>query len=460
MKLPLFLTFLLTIRALAQMTPQTREAIDQAVAKVVAKSGIASASIAIVQDGKLAYAQAYGFADLETKKHATPAMRYKIGSNSKQITATAILLLSDEGKISLDDPVARFFPDLTRAQEVTIRELLSHTSGYEDYYALDYVAPYMAQPTTAGKIMDTWGKKPLNFDPGTQWQYSNTNFTIAGVIAEKLAGQPLMDFLRARIFTPLHMTSPIDVDQQPWSKEDAIGYTRFALGPPRVAVPEGPNWIFAAGELAMTPSDMALWDISLMRGTILKPELLRQLTTEVHLKNGAGTGYGLGLGVRNEDGHRIWSHGGGTSGFISFNTTYPDDHMAITVFTNQDDPAAHEIARDLERILKRPAVDPDSAKDLILVQSVFKQLTQGKLDRSLLTSDANAYFTDQAIADYASSLKGIGSPSEFQETNSSNRGGMSYRFYRVQAKSRTLTVSTFITPGGKVDQFLVYPASK
>jgi len=137
----LILAAFLTLPALAQMTPQTREAIDQAVTKIVAKSGIASASIAIVQDGKLAYAQAYGFADLETKKPATPAMRYKIGSNSKQITATALLLLSDEGKISLDDRVARFFPDLTRAQEVTIRELLSHTSGYEDYYALDYVAP-------------------------------------------------------------------------------------------------------------------------------------------------------------------------------------------------------------------------------------------------------------------------------------------------------------------------------
>jgi CubicO group peptidase (beta-lactamase class C family) len=457
MKLIIFAS-LLTTCAFAQITPETRSAVDQAVTKVIAKSGIASASIAIVKDGKLAYEQAYGFADLESKKAATPAMRYKIGSNSKQITATAILLLSDEGKISLDDPVSRFFPDLTRANEVTIRQLLSHTSGYEDFYPLDYVAPYMAKPSTPQKIMDIWGKKPLNFDPGTQWQYSNTNYTIAGAIVEKLAGQPIFDFVRARVFAPLGMKSPIDADKQPWSKNDPIGYTRFALGPPRAAVPEGSAWIFAAGELAMTPSDMALWDISLMNGTVLKPELLKQLTTEVHLKNGAGTGYGLGLGIGNSDGHRVWSHGGGTSGFISSNTTYPDDRMAITVFTNQDDPAAHEIARDIEQILKSPAVDPNSIKAFVLVQKVYLQLSEGKLDRSLLTSDANAYFTPQAIADYAASLKPLGAPSGFKETSATERGGMSYRYYRLQTKSKALSISTFITPEGKLDQFLVYPA--
>lgn len=442
----------------AQLPPATRASVDRAVEATLTRTGVASASIAIVKDGKLAYAHAYGLARLDGKIPATPEMRYKIGSNSKQITATAILLLAGEGKISLDDPVSRFFPNLTRAREITIRQLLSHTSGYEDFYALDYVAPYMARPTTAEQIMNQWAKKPLNFDPGTRWQYSNTNYTIAGAIVEKITGQPLFAFLRSRIFQPLGMKSPIDVDAQLWSPADATGYTRFALGPPRVAMPEGRNWISAAGELAMTPSDMTLWDISLMNGTILQSNLLTELTTEIHLKNGAGTGYALGLGVSNRDGHRVWSHGGGTSGFISSNATYPDDHMAITVFTNQDDPAAHEIARDLERILKEPAPDPQAAKSLALIKTVYGQLSEGKLDRSLLTSDANAYFTPQAISDYAASLKPLGVPSSIEETSASERGGMSYRYYRVKTPKKTLTLSTFLTPGGKLDQFLVYPA--
>jgi hypothetical protein len=154
----------------------------------------------------------------------------------------------------------------------------------------------------------------------------------------------------------------------------------------------------------------------------------------------------------------VWAHGGGTSGFISSNATYPDDRLAITVFTNQDDPAAHEIARDLERILKQPTVDANSAKSLALVKSVYAQLSQGKLDRALLTSDANSYFTSQAIVDYAASLKPLGAPTMVEETSSSERGGMSYRFYRVQTAGKVLTLSTFITPEGKLDQFLVYPA--
>jgi D-alanyl-D-alanine carboxypeptidase len=453
------LAFFLAAPFFAQLPSSMQTEIDQAVEKVVAQTGVVGTSIAIVKDGKLAYAHAYGLARLEDKVPAAANMRYKIGSNSKQITATAILLLADEGKISLDDPVARFFPDLTRAKEITIRQLLSHTSGYEDYYALDYVAPYMVLPTTPQAIMDIWGKKPLNFDPGTRWQYSNTNYVIAGAIIEKITGQPLIDFLRSWIFEKLGMESPIDVDHQPWSTADPTGYTRFALGPPRIAVPEGAKWIFAAGELAMTPSDMARWDISLMNGTILKPQLLKELTTEVHLKNGVATGYALGLGIANQNGRRIWSHGGGTSGFISSNTTYPDDHMAITVFTNQDDPAAHEIARDLQHILLAPDPDPNAAKSLALIKTVYAQLSNGNLDRSLLTSDANSYFTPQALADYAASLHPLGDPVSIEETSATERGGMNYRYYRVKTSSKTLTISCFITTEGKLDQFLVYPAS-
>lgn len=454
----IILVCLSPLSLLAQLSPATQTSVDQAVRKALERTGVPSASIAIVKDGKLAYAQAYGYGRLDGKVAATTHMRYKIGSNSKQITATAILMLTREGKISLDDHVSRFFPDLTRAREVTIRQLLSHTSGYEDYYALDYVAPYMMLPTTPKSIMNIWGKKPLNFDPGTKWQYSNTNYVIAGAIIEQITGKRLIEFLRSRVFNPLNMQSPVDVDRQPWSAADPVGYTRFALGPLRAAQPEGANWIFAAGELAMTPSDMALWNISLMNGTLLKPDLLDELTTEVHLKNGAGTRYALGLGISSSNGRRIWSHGGGTSGFISANTAYPDDRIAVTVFTNEDDPAAGAIEQDIAKILRAPATDPKAASALAVVQRLYDQLRDGALDRSLLTSDANAFFTPQATADYAASLKPLGTPTAIRQTSETQRGGMDYRFYTVETPSKTLTISTFVMPDGKIDQFLVYPS--
>ena len=156
----------------------------------------------------------------------------------------------------LDDPVARFVPDLTRAKEVTIRQVLSHTSGYQDYWPQDYVPPFMLQPVTANKILDLWARKPLDFDPGTQWQYSNTGYVIAGLIVERASGMPLLEFLSKHIFGPLEMKSVMNIDQERLTETDATGYTRYGLGPLRVAPKEGAGWLFAAGELAMPAEDL------------------------------------------------------------------------------------------------------------------------------------------------------------------------------------------------------------
>lgn len=157
--------------AMAQLTPDTVRQVDAIANKVLAETGEASVSVAIVRDGKVAYAQAYGLARLEPKLAATPQMRYKIGSNSKEFLAAAMLLLAEEGKLSLDDKLARYFPQLTQAQDITLRQLLSHTAGYSDYYPLDYIAPFMAVPTTPQAIMAKWGRQPLNFTPNQRWEY-------------------------------------------------------------------------------------------------------------------------------------------------------------------------------------------------------------------------------------------------------------------------------------------------
>lgn len=163
--LPLILTFCCA-PAMAQLAPETTQQVDAIVNQVLADTGEASLSIAIVKDGKLAYAQAYGAARLEPRVAATPDMRYKIGSNSKQFLAVAALKLAEEGKLSLDDKVARFFPQLTRARDITLRQLLSHTAGYSDYYAIDYISPALARATTPDAIIAQWGRKPLDFAPG------------------------------------------------------------------------------------------------------------------------------------------------------------------------------------------------------------------------------------------------------------------------------------------------------
>ncbi len=436
--------------ALFQLAAPMQGAIDAAVRKAMDETQVPSVSIAIVQDAKIAYVRTYGSARLDPQTPARPEMRYKIASNSKQFLCAAILMLAEEGKLSLDDPVARFLPELTRAKDIAIRQLLSHTSGYQDYYPLDYVAPFMARETTPQHILDVWARKALDFEPGMKWQYSNTNYTVAGLIVEKITGKPLIAFLRARIFEPLGMRSPIDVDREPWSDQDPLGYTRFALGPLRPVKPEGSGWMYAAGELAMTARDLATWNISLIEGTLLKPESLAALTAEAKLANGSGTGYALGLSVTKSNGRRKWAHGGGASGFLSQNFTLPDDRAAVTVLTNGETPAHQMLARQIEQIL----VD----KSLEIVRRLFRDLQQGKLDRSLLSEDAIAYFDPQALADFEASLKPLGEPSEFHQTEAHDRGGMTERTFAIKAGGKALSLSTYWTPDGKVAQYLITPS--
>ncbi len=443
-------------RLYGELPEATVARIDAAAQKALADSGSPSVSLAIVKDGRIAYVKAYGNARLEPTAAARPEMRYCIGSVSKQITATGILMMAEQGKLSLDDKVARFLPNLTRANEVTIRELLSHTSGYQDYYPLDYVAPFMRQPGTADYILQTWAEKPLDFDPGTRWQYSNTNFVVAGRILEKVAGMPVAQLLRARVFGPLGMTSVIDLDDQSLADSDAAGYTRFGLGPARPAPSEGRGWLFAAGELAMTAEDLARWDISLIERRLLTAASMDKLIDPVRLKNGAPTGYALGVGVTDDNGHPRLQHGGAVSGFVTLNTVWPDARAAVVVLANMDGSNAPEvITRQVAPLLLAEAEDPQAAQALEQARRIFTGLEAGTIDRALLSSDADAYFTPQVLQDAASSLGPLGNPESFSQTSVELRGGMTYRHFRIAFRNKTLLLSTFTTTDGKLAQYLI-----
>ena len=338
---------------------------------------------------------------------------------------------------------------------MTIRELLSHTSGYQDYWPQDYVMPMMLKPVSTSEILDRWARIPLDFDPGTKWQYSNTNYVIAGAIFEKAAGVPLLHFLTEHVFTPLHMTSIQNIDQEKLTDSDPTAYLRYALGPPRPAPKEGKGWLFAAGELAMTASDLARWDISLMDQKLLKPASYHEMESEVLLKSGAGTHYGLGLDVSIEDGHRKISHTGEVSGFVANNVVYPDDRTAIVVLTNQDaSTAANQIANQIRPLLF-PIQDRRKDAELQSVRTIFAGLQHGAIDRALFTSNCNAYFTDQALRDFADSLGPLGTPNEFKQTSYGERGGMSFRAYSVKWGSKSARITTFQMPDGKWEQYLV-----
>ncbi|HKR60295.1 MAG TPA: serine hydrolase domain-containing protein [Pyrinomonadaceae bacterium] len=441
--------------AQGQLPADVAEKIDKIAAETLGRTGVPSASVAVVKDGQIVFSKAYGDARLEPKAAAAAQMRYSIGSISKQLTATAVLLLQEQGKLSLDDKVAKYIPDLTRANEVTIRQLLSHTSGYQDYWPQDYVMKPMLEPTTAQKIMDTWAKKPLDFEPGTKWQYSNTNYVIAGAIVEKVAGIPFFKFLQQRVFTPLGMTSVMDIDQERLTESDPIGYKRYALGPLRLAPKEGKGWLFAAGELAMTAQDLAKWDVSIIDRKLMKPDSYQALGTETLLKDGSGTNYGLGVSVGSQGGRRVLSHGGEVSGFTATNIVFPDDRAAIVVLTNQDAASASgPIAGGISPLLFATN-DPATAAKLEQAKKIFEGLQQGTIERSLFTDNANAYFSEEALADFKSSLGPLGVPQSFTQASQSLRGGMVGRVFLVRFKDKTVRAWTYEMPDGKLEQFQV-----
>jgi CubicO group peptidase (beta-lactamase class C family) len=450
------LTLAAQLFAQAQLPVDLREMIDKAAADALAKSRVPSASVAVVKDGQIAYLKAYGDAKLEPKTPAASAMRYSIGSISKQFTAASVLLLQERGKLSLDDKVAKFIPDLTRANEVTIRQLLSHTSGYQDYWPQDYVMPGMLKPVTAKEILDQWARKPLDFDPGAKWQYSNTNYVIAGMIVEKASGQPLFEFLQQNIFKPLQMKSVADIDRARLGDTDPVGYLRYALGPLRPAPATGDGWLFAAGELAMTAEDLAKWDISMMNRALLKPASYKQFETEVELNNGLGTHYGLGVDVRMQNGHRAVSHGGEVSGFTAENTVFPDDRAAIVVLTNQDAAnASGAISDGIASLLLKTADDPAAMQKTEQARKIFEGLQKGAIDRSLFTDNANFYFSDQALKDFAAGLAPLGEPQAFNQVRQGLRGGMTLRVYTARFANKNLMVWTYEMPDGKLEQYQV-----
>ena len=441
------------------LDPTLKVRVDRIAAQVLEQTGVPSASVAVVQHGKLVYTHAYGSARLadgaQPAVPATPEMRYSIGSISKQFTAAAILLLQEDGRLSLDDAVGKYIPDLTDGDKVTIRQILSHTSGYQDYWPEDYVMTPMLKPESGQQILNTWGKKPLDFEPGTKWQYSNTNFVIAGKIVEKITGAPLMNLLVTRIFRPLGMTSVWNSDEAKLTAADATAYYRHALGPLRVAPKEGRGWMFAAGELAMTAHDLALWDESLIAHSVLKPESYKQMFTEVKLKDGKGTHYGLGVEVIDRNGHRSIEHSGEVSGFVSDNEVLVDDGLAVAVLTNQDAVGAASSITRLAApvVLNAPLAAPEQQ-----AIDIYRGLQQGRIDRTLLAPNLSDYFTPEALADYQASLAPLGDPLSFHQSGDQLRGGMTFRAFRITYPGKSLTLTTYTYPDGKLEQYLIAPA--
>lgn len=272
---------------------QTTIDIDALAHKQIADRKIPGASVAVIRDGKVLAVKGYGFENLESKIPATENTVYEIASITKQFTAAGILLLVEDGKIKLDEPVGKYLDTLPEAwRGVTVRQLLNQTSGIKNYTTV--AAMEQEKDYTAAEMIKFVADAPLEFAPGTNWQYSNTNYFLLGLIIEKISGKSYAEFMRRRIFKPLKMSATQINDHKATIKNRAVGYKRNQ-GDFKTALRVSPTHPFAAGAIVSTVSDMAKWDAALSGEKLLKRQSLEQMfapSAKVAADNPAKYGFG------------------------------------------------------------------------------------------------------------------------------------------------------------------------
>ncbi|MFM5917073.1 MAG: serine hydrolase domain-containing protein [Novosphingobium sp.] len=448
------------LAAAPALQPAEETAIDAAVTKSLKETGIPSVEVAVVRDGQIVLSRAWGKPS-ETLTKPDAALPYQIASNSKQFLAALLLLLEDDGKISLDDPVSKWLPDLPNGDRIRVRQLLSHTSGLQDFWPQDYSFAAMEKPVAPMDIVRRWGFKPLDYAPGSRWQYSNTGYVVAGLIAEKAGGAPLWDQLEARIFKPLGI-HPYDIDETN-GPQFPQGYHRNALGPVRVARPPAKGWLWAAGGLSMTAAELAKWDIARINRTLLTKDDWEEMERPVRLADGTWTTYGLGVSKHLTGGRWVIDHGGESVGFLSQNSIWVDDRTAVVVLTNGDfAQVQEELTSKIAEIVLPKAVQANiGEKDRLAdVKTTLVGITAGKLNPAQFTDNGRYYFNPQVLGDYSASLRPLGPLKSVTTVRPPRlRGGFVNRVFKLNYAKKSLTLITYAEPGehGRWEQFMITP---
>jgi CubicO group peptidase (beta-lactamase class C family) len=448
------------------------DAVDRIAASHLADARGAGLSLAIIQDGKLVIAKAYGSASLSPAVAVDTATRFAVGSITKEFVAAAALMLQQDGRLSLTDPVSKYYPELTRSGDITLLDLMHHVAGYRDYYPLDFMTREMAKPTTADQIIEQFGKMPLDFEPRTRWSYSNTGYIILGRVLEKASGQPLSELLDRRLFTPLGMHHTA-LEPGPVAGA-AVGYTWWATDDAEVAQPEGAGWLGAAAGVWSTPADLAKWDIAIMSGTpLLSVRSRAVMLTAGRLRDGSSTEYAGGLVITETGGRLLAEHRGGTAGFASSNVMVLNKRAAVIMLTNFDgtrDPMGFvdlvvppSIGASITRASATPPVAPQRPPSVKgppapdVARLLFCALQAGLIDRRILGPEFAFFLNPDRVRQAAASLSRLGAPSSVTMREQYERGGMELTVLDFHFGDDSWSAVLDRTPDGLIQEFMLLP---
>lgn len=297
------------------------------------------AAVLVAQDGQVLFETGFGYADIENNVQVSSETKFRIGSISKQFTAAAILKLAEQGKLKLSDPLIKYIPDFPKGKEVTIRHLLTHTSGIHSYTGDPRFMERVTKPIAPKDLIDEIKKYDYDFEPGTNWAYNNSGYFILGYIVEQVSGMPFGNYLKKTFFNPLGMKNTgVYVNGKKY-KNEARGYS-FENDSVALALDWDMSWAGGAGNLYSTVGDLYRWNEAIFNGKVLKPETLEEAHTAAKLDDGRlpsalGTaGYGYGWAIGEFRGVHEISHSGGLHGFITNLSRLPEENLTVVVLTN------------------------------------------------------------------------------------------------------------------------------
>lgn len=420
-------------------------------------------SVVAVRNGRVVFTTEYGFDRLEEVRAADARTVYNIASVTKQFTAACVLLLREEGALDVDDPVARYLPGIPHADVVTLRHLLTHSSGYVDYYPLGFADDDKLYDSTPDDIIARYASLPLQFAPGGNWSYSNTGFHILGRVIETVSGASYDEFLTEKILRPVGMTQSFFNDPPEVTEAHALGYTRFALGPIRRARSERAGWMYASGGIASTAGNLAAWSVAFMAGSVLDRSSFALMTEEHPLADGTLSPAAMGWFVEHHGGETVLLHSGGLAGFASQIVLHPPSQSGVVVLSNGDYVPVATRARALFAKIGGFAIPPPPAPTFknsdatAALAEWTRRFQSSDLPRNEMTDTMQWYLTSERIEDARAGLGTLGNLEDVQALAAGERGAMSWVKARVTFQSSRADVLVRLTAEGKLAEFAAYP---